>query len=85
MMKLSAKRAVLWAVFLISCVLAAVDLLLIQGLFSWMILAPLVFVTGTANVAVSLWKRQGKAALLALVLTVLLCGAYVALLAWSLT
>ena len=85
MMKLSAKRAVLWAVFLISCVLAAVDLLLIQGLFSWMILAPLVLVTGLANVAVSLWKRQGKAALLALVLTVLLCGAYVALLAWSLT
>ena len=85
MMKLSAKRAVLWAVFLISCVLAAVDLLLIQGLFRWMILAPLVFVTGAANVAVSLWKRQGKAALLALVLTVLLCGAYVALLAWSLT
>ena len=84
-MKLSAKRAVLWAVFLISCVLAAVDLLLIQGLFSWMILAPLVLVTGLANVAVSLWKRQGKAALLALVLTVLLCGAYVALLAWSLT
>jgi len=85
MTKLSGKRVILWAVFAISCVLALVDLLWIQGLFTWMILAPLVFVTGIANVAVSLWKRQGKAALLALAVTLLLCGGYAALLAWSLT
>ena len=84
-MKISAKSAILWGVFVVSCVLALVDLLWIQGLFTWMIAAPLVLVTGIANVAVSLWKRQGKAALLALVVTVLLCGGYAALLAWSLT
>lgn len=83
-MNISAKRTVLWAVFIISCLLAIVDLLFIRGLFTWMIAAPLVLVTGLANVAVSLWKRQGKAALLALLVTVFLCGAYAALLAWSL-
>lgn len=85
MMKLSVKRTILWAAFAVSCALALVDLLWIRGLFNWMILAPLVFVTGIVNVAVSLWKRQGRAALLALAMTLLLCGSYAALLAWSLS
>ena len=84
-MKMSAKRTVLYAAFLVSCILAIIDLLLFQGLFSWMILMPLVFVTGAANVAVALWSRQGKIALLCLVVMVILCGAYAGLLAWSLT
>ena len=78
-------RKLLWAVFIVSCVLAAVDLLLIQGLFTWMILAPLVLVTGVANAAIALWKHEGKKALAALLPTLILCGGYVALLAWSLT
>lgn len=85
MMKLSVKRTILWAAFAVSCALALVDLLWIRGLFSWMILAPLVFVTGIVNVAVSLWKRQGRAALLVLAMTLLLCGSYAELLAWSLS
>lgn len=84
-MKMSAKRTVLYAAFLVSCILAIIDLLLFQGLFSWMILMPLVFVTGAANVAVALWRRQGRVALLCLVVMVILCGAYAGLLAWSLT
>lgn len=83
--KISAKRAVLWGVFAVSCLLALADLLFVRGLFTWMIAAPLVFVTGIANVAAALWKREGKAALLALLITVFLCGSYAVLLAWSLT
>ena len=84
MEKNSVIRTVLWVLFIVSCVLAAIDLLLIQGLFTWMITAPLVLVTGIANVAISLWKHESKKALAAAVATVLLCGGYVALLAWSL-
>ena len=83
-MKKTAMRTVLWVAFGVSCVLAAIDLLLIQGLFTWMIFAPLVLVTGIANMAISLWEHEGKKALLALLVTVLVCGGYVALLAWSL-
>jgi NhaP-type Na+/H+ or K+/H+ antiporter len=83
-MKNSAKRTALYAAFLISCILALVDLLFFRGLFSWMFLVPLVFITGAANVAVALWKRQGRIALLCLVVMVFLCGAYAGLLAWSL-
>ena len=83
-MKASKKRIILWAVFIISCALALADLLFVRGLFTWMITVPLVLVTGLANTAVCLWKRQGKAALASLAVTVLLCGAYAALLAWSL-
>jgi hypothetical protein len=79
------KRNILWGAFLVSTVLAVIDLLFIRGLFSWMILLPLVLVTGLANVGVSLWKKEGRNALLALLVTLVLCGAYVALLAWSLT
>ena len=85
MKKQSAMRTVLWVVFAISCVLAAIDLLFIQGLFTWMILLPLVFVTGIANAAIALWRHEGKKAAPALLATVVLCGGYVALLAWSLT
>ena len=83
-MKTSKKRVILWAVFIVSCALALADLLFVRGLFTWMITAPLVLVTGLANTAVSLWKRQGKAALLALVVTLVICGAYALVLAWSL-
>ena len=84
-MKTLSKRTILYAAFLISCILALLDLLFFRGLFSWMFLVPLVFVTGAANVAVALWRREGKAALLCLVIMVALCGAYAGLLAWSLT
>lgn len=84
MKKQPAIRVVLWAVFAASCALAALDILFIQGLFTWMILAPLVLVTGIANAAIALWKHEGKSALVALLATLLLCGGYVALLAWSL-
>ena len=83
-MRTSKKRVILWAVFIVSCALALADLLFVRGLFTWMITGPLVLVTGLANMAVSLWKRQGKAALLALVVTLVICGAYALVLAWSL-
>ena len=83
-MRTSKKRVILWAVFIVSCALALADLLFVRGLFTWMITGPLVLVTGLANMAVALWKRQGKAALLALVVTLVICGAYALVLAWSL-
>lgn len=83
-MKCSISRSILWGVFAVAALAAAVDLLWFRGLFTWMITAPLVFVTGVANAAVSLWKRQGKAALLALAVTLVLCGGYAAVLALSL-
>lgn len=83
-MTLSVGRKLLWGVFALSAVLAVVDLCLIQGLFSWMILLPLVLASGLANVGVALWKKEGRSALLAGVVTAVVCVGYVALLAWSL-
>ena len=79
-MNVSVKSTMLYVSFLVSCILALVDLLFFRGMFSWMLLMPLVFVTGAANVAVALWRRQGRIVLLCLSVLVFLCGAYAALL-----
>ena len=78
-------RKILWTVFFVSAALALVDIVLLQSLFSWMILLPLVFVTGAANVGVALWKQERRNAWLAGLMMLALCGSYAALLAWSLT
>jgi len=84
-MTLTISRKILWIVFYVSAALALADIALLQSLFSWMILLPLVFVTGAANVGVALWKQESRNAWLTGLTTLALCGGYIALLAWSLT